>query len=563
VRYLSICSGIEAASVALEPLGWRAVGFAEIEKFPSEVLAHRFGSNMPGEALSSNGIPNHGDFTQIDLATVPPVEVLIGGTPCQAFSIAGKRLSLADARGNLTLAFVVLAHELARSHGLKIAWWENVPGVLSTDDNAFGCFLGGLVGADDALLPCVSPNNGKRGNQFWRWSDEAGKLVPRWPSFGMASGPRARVAWRVLDAQWFGVAQRRERVFVVASFGEADPAEILFERKGMRGDSPPSREEGQNIAGTLSARTQGGGGLGTDFELDGGLICAAHGQGGAEILEDQCPTLTCNHEAPIVAHQLVCCEIADTLSVGANQTTGFFGDVSHTLTAEGFDASEDGSGRGCPVVAFSSKDHGADATQEMSPTLRSMGHDASHANGGGQVAVAYRTSGNCGAWETGDKTDALTTGTDQSAHIVAIAIQAGALRENPLSGPDGVGVQSGLAYTLEARTEVQAVAYDPRGREGGAQFEGPHDTANIRAASGGSPRSYVQQDFAVRRLTPTECERLQGFPDGWTAIPRGNKSADECPDGPRYKALGNSMAVNVMRWIGKRIAMVDEMTRPK
>lgn len=139
-------------------------------------------------------------------------------------------------------------------------------------------------------------------------------------------------------------------------------------------------------------------------------------------------------------------------------------------------------------------------------------------------------------------------------HAPAIAIQAGATRENPESGPDGVGVrQDGASYTIEARQEVQAVAFDMRGREGGAQFEGPHDTANIRAASGGSSKSYVAT-WAVRRLTPTECERLQGFPDGYTQIPRGNKPT---ADGPRYKALGNSMAVNVMRVIGQRLALIE------
>jgi DNA (cytosine-5)-methyltransferase 1 len=223
VNFVSICSGIEAASCALEPLGFCAFGYAEIDKAASRVLTHHFPS-----------VPNLGDFTVLDVAAFPsPVDWLIGGTPCQAFSFAGKRLSLADARGNLSLAFVALAHELARSYGLRNVLWENVPGVLNTDDNAFGCFLGALVGTG---APIVRPGGGG------------------WPDVGMVSGPRARAAWRILDAQYFGLAQRRERVFLVADFRNgADPVEVLFERQGMSGNSPPRREAGKGVAGNAEA----------------------------------------------------------------------------------------------------------------------------------------------------------------------------------------------------------------------------------------------------------------------------------------------------------------------
>lgn len=231
----------------------------------------------------------------------------------------------------------------------------------------------------------------------------------------------------------------------------------------MRGDTAPRREPGKRVAPTIASRPTGGGGLGTDFDLDGGLI-----------------TSTGN--------------VAHCLNAGGMGRQDFETEtmIAHTLKGEGFDASEDGTGRGTPIVPVH-------------------------------------------------------------------AIQAGALRENSKSGPDGVGVQEGISYTLEARSEVQAVAFDMRGRDGGSQFEGPHDTANIRAASGGSSKSYVAQEWAVRRLTPKECERLQGFPDGFTDVPWRGK--DTAPDGPRYKSLGNSMAVNVMRWIGRRIEMVEKITK--
>lgn len=239
----SMCSGIEAASVAWEPLGWRAAFVAEIEAFPSAVLAHHWPD-----------VPNLGDFTRIEIERYP-IELLVAGTPCQAFSVAGARRSLGDERGNLTLQFVKLVHA---SRTLRWVVWENVPGVLSTKDNAFGCFLGGLVGAD---VPLRNPT-GKR-----------------WPDAGMVAGPLGRAAWRVLDAQYFRLAQRRRRVFVVFSPRTAggDPAAVLFERKGMRGDSPPVRKTGEetSVCPTLRAggnRTGGDRPPGTDVDTADSLI---------------------------------------------------------------------------------------------------------------------------------------------------------------------------------------------------------------------------------------------------------------------------------------------------
>lgn len=475
LRYLSICSGIEAASVAWEGLGWSPAGFAEIDKFASAVLAERFGSNMPGEPYPGNAPPNFGDFTAIPLDTLGPVDLLVGGTPCQAFSFAGKRLSLEDARGNLTLAFAVLAHELAGSHGCRNAVWENVPGVLSTTDNAFGCFLGALVGADAPLdLP---------------------KGIGRWPDEGMVEGPRARAAWRLLDAQYFGLAQRRERVFVVVDLGGgADPAAVLFEPQGLLGNSPPRRAAGQKPAPTIAGGARSRGGYSHD-------------------------------DVPLTPESFVA-EVASTLPAGANSTGGERQPgmgaetaatylIAHTLRGEGFDASEDGTGRGIPLVpvalrghsdygdglpslraeggdcgggsealiAFSCKDHGADAAEEIAPTLRAMGHGDSHPNAGGQIAVAFS--------------------------------------ENVR----GEVVESEISRALQT--------------------------------SGGKPgQGYVgiRQGWAVRRLTPAECARLQGFPDHHSRIPWRGKPAEICPDGPQYKTYGNSMAVPVMRWIGERLA---------
>ena len=488
-------SGIGAPEISGPEFDWQWC--AEIEPFPAAVLAARFGASAPRfmpppdapnlelDAVNSrrasikavakikggNGAVNLGDvsnpaFIEEALA-LGPIDLLVGGPPCQAFSFAGLRQSLDDDRGNLSLRFVEIAHAIRP----RILLVENVPGWLSTDDNAFGCFLGAIVGGD---APLRNPLGGK------------------WPNAGMASGPRSRIAWRVFDAQHFGLAQRRRRVFAVVCFGDDDPCRILFESKRMRGDFEKGEEtrEAGEIAETISARSKGGGGLGTDFKLDGGIQ-----------------------------------------------------PVATKLKGEGHDSSEDGTGRVTLIP-------------------------------------------------------------------VAFAIQERAGAQNPSSGPVGKGYTRELAYTIEARrpqsvafvqnqrdeigetSVVDAlaanpgmkqqtfIAYDLRGREGGAQFEGPHETANIRAASGGSSKSYILETerLAVRRLTPIECERLQGFPDNFTAI-SGNVSRKVSPamagymrahslpveevdgvlkttvvaDGPRYKALGNSWAAANGRWIIERI----------
>ena len=227
----SVCSGIEAASVAWAGFDAKPSWFAEIEAFPSSVLAHHYPD-----------VPNLGDMTRIaeliSARVLDAPDVLVGGTPCQSFSLAGLRAGLSDPRGGLTLAFVELADAI---DGVRdepcVVVWENVPGVLSSKDNAFGCFLAGLAGEDEPLIPAGG----------------------KWSNAGVVLGPKRAVAWRVLDAQYFGVAQRRRRVFVVASARDGfHPAEVLFEFKGVRRDSPPSREKREEVAGTLASCTSDG-----------------------------------------------------------------------------------------------------------------------------------------------------------------------------------------------------------------------------------------------------------------------------------------------------------------
>jgi DNA (cytosine-5)-methyltransferase 1 len=235
--FVSVCSGVEAASLALEPIGFRAEAFSEVEPFCCSLLEQRFPS-----------VPNLGDLTKWRECDLPAADMLVGGTPCTSFSVAGARRSMNDASGQLALSFVEMFH----AGGFACALWENVPGVLNTEDNAFGCFLGGLVGAGG---PLREPPGGA------------------WPGAGMASGPRARAAWIVRDAQYFGLAQRRRRVFVVASARDwFDPVKVLFERKSVPGHPQTRGEARAEVAGALGTGTSDGGGFGTDFECDGGLV---------------------------------------------------------------------------------------------------------------------------------------------------------------------------------------------------------------------------------------------------------------------------------------------------
>jgi DNA (cytosine-5)-methyltransferase 1 len=413
MNYLSVCSGIEAATVAWHPLGWHAVGYSEIEPFPCAVLKHHYPS-----------VPNHGDMTQHQgWPHETAVDLLVGGTPCQAFSVAGLRQGLADPRGNLTLVFLGIVA------GYRPRWvvWENVPGVLSEKTGAFGAFLGGLA-----------------------------ELGYGW-------------AYRVLDAQYFGVAQRRRRVFVVGHLGDWHrAAAVLFERESLSGNPPPRRETGKRVAGTFkSCAGSGGWSNSADHAAAGYMIPEVVGtlSDGAPMgggLTGRTPTPDAS-SLPAVATAITCHQVK-----GGDLTTdnyipvnhgGFFDDgPTHSLTKR-MDSSEDGTGRGTPIVAF--------------------------------------------------------------------------------------------AQTIPKR-QTLAVAFDTYNQTTDPEVNQTLRKAHDDMAGAGT----VMMGMSVRRLTPRECERLQGFPDDYTLVPYRNKPA---ADGPRYKALGNSMAVPVMRWIGERIALVDSI----
>ncbi len=446
MRYGSVCSGIEAASKAWEPLGWKPAWFSEIEPFPSSVLAHHWPE-----------VTNLGDMTKIADAVragdVEAPDVLVGGTPCQAFSIAGLREGLSDDRGQLTLSYVELANAIdakrrERGEPESIIVWENVPGVLSSKDNAFGCFLAGLAGESSELQPAGG----------------------KWTHAGCVSGPERVIAWRVLDAQFFGVAQRRRRVFVVASARKGfDPAAVLFELDSVRRDSAPRRETQKAVA-ALTARGVGTCGADDNQAQAGHLIAFGGGNTAGHI--DVATACT--------AHGIRLDFDTETFAVHGTQDPDTNCELAHTL------GRKNGQENAC--IAFSYKDNGADATSDLSPTIRAGNHDKSHANSGQPPAIAYAFKAGQGA-------------------------KAG-----------GIGYAEEQSPTLTS------------------------------ASSGTNLAPAVMHGVAVRRLTPIECERLQGFPDNHTLIGWRGKDAVECPDGPRYKAIGNSMAVPVMRWIGERIA---------
>jgi len=629
MRFGSICSGIEAASVAWLPLGWTCAFVAEIQKFPNAVLKHHYPE-----------VPNLGDMMATDFVAraraCGPIDVLIAGTPCQSYSVAGLRESMSDARGNLTFRYLEILHEL----NPRFVVWENVPGILNTEDNAFGCFLAGMVGAEDAFV--LDPY-----------------FKNKWPDAGVVTGPKRTLAWRVCGAEFHGLAQRRHRVFLISSRGPRNwtCAEALFPvSDGMPWHTPPSRKAWQKTTGTIASRSSAGGGLGTDFDLDGGLQVGFRGRQSGEI---EVATAVNAHGGP---HGRLDFD-SETFIVGTLQASGKAAGsatqqdaeagllvahalrgqsnashradsdnyVTHALRGEGFDASEDGTGRGTPLVPVAYRVHGenseamkADGVADVAAeadVARSLDTTGGYAtNQGGNIVLQPAEAFQCQGGNVGPM-GVLRGGNGNETggvpFVVAIQERAGA---EIGSGPDGAGFKSdGLAYTLEARQTPQAVAYRTRG-DGGAHDEGDQvaplttgtdrcgsviafDTTQVTSAANrsnpkdGDPchplaagahppavafqtriarngrdqpselvdaltssdggihadsKPHVAYAAGVRRLLPVECEKLQGFPPGYTNIP-GAK------DGPRYKSLGNSFPVPVIQWLGKRLEAVKEL----
>jgi DNA (cytosine-5)-methyltransferase 1 len=432
MKYGSVCSGVEAATVAWHPLGWQAQWFSEIEKFPSAVLQHHYPDT-----------PNHGDMTSFKEWPNDPIDVLVGGTPCQSFSVAGLRKGLSDPRGNLMLTYLAIAAQ----YQPKWLVWENVPGVLSSNRGRdFGTFLGALA--------------------------ELG--------YGFA--------YRVLDAQYFGVAQRRRRVFVVGYLGDWKRATaVLFERESLSGHPAPSRETREETADTLTVGANQYSGFNGEPVVAGAL-------------DTQCGGGKLTHQSANNGHLILEKDLMGTLTARMFAALGARDVEEGALHPVAFDAYNQ------EVTGVVSKTVAARSDQDTASC----------------IAFGAQNS----ARQGGSVSEHVTPTLDKSK-TPAVAIQAQALKEKqPTSQGFGID-ESGASYTLTA-----------------------------------GDRHAVQSDMQVRRLTPTECERLQGFPDNYTQIPYRNKPAESCPDGPRYKAMGNSMAVPVMRWIGERINMVNKLQLP-
>jgi DNA (cytosine-5)-methyltransferase 1 len=542
MKYLSVCSGMEAASVAWHPLGWTPVGFSEIEPFPCAILKHRFPN-----------VPNYGSLTEYQSWPLEQgaVDLLVGGTPCQSFSVAGLRKGLADPRGNLALTFLGLADKL------KPRWivWENVPGVLSSGGGRdFGSFLGALV--------------------------ELG--------YGFA--------YRVLDAQHFGVPQRRRRVFVVAHLGDwRAAAEVLSLSEGLRGYLETGNKKRKSPASDAGAGVEAGG------------VHSSSRQGfGTRANPDIASTLetTCND------YSRSDCFTAVVEDRGSPKSHWEGGEIhptlnqAHNIGSPGYSNQELFSQGGAGLVptpyrkskrAASTIDNETWVLANSSNTLNNFDLGDTRTTHAVVQPIPIqdgremdKKQNGLGIANQGDPAYTIDTTGAQ-----AIAIQGTIIGRGENAGPQGTGATEGGPMFTLTKTDIHGVCHQmpgtvaptigasgpPYSRTGNERveaealavttvmensrrdairiYEGTSPTLQSFMGTGGCNVPMVQPAMAVRRLTPVECERLQGFPDNWSRISWKGKPEDQCPDGPRYKACGNSMAVPVMAFIGKRIAEVE------
>lgn len=508
----SVCSGIEAASQAFQHLDWQASWFSEIDAFPSAVLAHHYPD-----------VPNLGDMTtlvdQIQAGTIDAPDLFCGGTPCQAFSLAGARKSLDDDRGNLTLEFVRIANaidDVRQRDGKQptIVLWENVPGVFSTADNAFGNFIAGLVGETVPIKP-----TGKR-----------------WENCGIAIGPTRSAIWRVLDAQYFGLAQRRKRVFVVASARtDIDLVEILLDTTSVQRNSAPRRETPK--ANTTSAKV----GIGVDGQY--GVVPDV-----AKCLLARNTRADYESETFVpfaIQGNLIGRDVGDPNGVGVSQDNAMYTltatdvhgvaypDPSPALVAQNGSSLSYSNGEfKMPLVT---------GVQDIAPCLRAE-QKQSLMTGDGRInaplafaPIAFKVRGQ--GYCTGEKGGKVKPG---------------------LGGGSGMISQEEATFTLATSVDQHIFAPTEDANQILWSVANRWDPARIYDDAGVTPTLTAQMGtggnnvplLGVRRLTPKECERLQGFPDDYTLISYRNKPAS---DAARYKALGNSWAVPVVRWIANRI----------
>ena len=520
-RYVSIFSGVEAASLAWEPLGWEPVAFSEIEPFPCAVLAERWPD-----------VPNLGDITKIDWKEEidGAIDLVVGGSPCQSFSVAGKREGLKGASG-LMFEYIRCVQELRPRWFL----WENVPGALTSED---GGAFGQLLSEMDELGYCL--------------------------------------AWRVLDAQFFGVAQRRRRLFLVGHLGAESPAEVLFESDCLSGNPQSSREKRKELARRA----------GRSAACAGFKYSAAPRANTIGYAVEQANTLTADWHAPAVlplqGNMIGRSDSADRQGMATSQ---YGTEIAGCLTARG--DSSPCADRGQNIVCMTGTQAHCHISDEIAGCLTAhMGKDDAPVVVGGAISenaaneafgFAQNTRNEVRIVGDGTLSGALAArpGMKQTTFVCTggtypINEQIAACDKKLGRGTDlGVGADGDPAFTLLANHPHMVASgnwSDPIAmgdlnahtaicRNVCPTFKCGGDGTMVASETGDKPAGV--NPMLVRRLTPLECERLQGFPDGHTQIAWKGKPAEDCPDGPRYKAIGNSMAVPVMRWIGRRIAAVD------